>query len=170
MSINFIGNNINNGDMCIIDSASTHTILKDKKYFTYLVMREANVSTISGSTNLIEDTGRANVLLHGGTKMHIEDTLYSTKSCRNLLSYKDIRRNGYHIETMEEENKEYLVITSTISGNKNIHERLSAISSGLYYTYISTIESHATINSKFMNHEKFVVWHNRLGHPVSIMM
>ncbi|CAN1347025.1 hypothetical protein LINPERPRIM_LOCUS40963 [Linum perenne] len=62
--------------MCIIDSASTHTILKDKKYFSYLVMREANVSTISGSTNLIKGFGRANVLLHGGTKMHIEDVLY----------------------------------------------------------------------------------------------
>ncbi|CAN1337690.1 hypothetical protein LINPERPRIM_LOCUS37706 [Linum perenne] len=168
MSINFIGNNINNGDMCIIDSASTHTILKDKKYFTYLVMREANVSTIFGSTNLIEGSRRANVFLHGGTKMHIEDALYSTKSCRNLLSYKDIRRNGYHIETMEEENKEYLVITSIISGNKYIHERLPSISSSLYYTYISTIESHATINSTFMNREKFVVWHNRLGHLGSI--
>ncbi|CAN1250021.1 Copia protein [Linum perenne] len=156
--------------MCIIDSASTHTILKDKKYFSNLIMREANVSTISGSTNIIEGSGRANVLLHGGTKMHIEDALYSTKSCRNLLSYKDIRRNGYHIETMEEEDKEYLVITSIISGNKNIHEKLPVISSGLYYTFISTIESHATINSKLMNHENFVVWHNRLGHPGSIMM
>ncbi|CAN1319935.1 hypothetical protein LINPERPRIM_LOCUS31483 [Linum perenne] len=102
MSINFIGNNINNGDVCIIDSASTHTILKDKKYFSYLVMREANVSTISGSTNLIEGSGKTNLLLHGETKMHIEDALYSTKSCRNLLSYKDIRRNEYHIETTEE--------------------------------------------------------------------
>ncbi|CAN1243748.1 hypothetical protein LINPERPRIM_LOCUS5800 [Linum perenne] len=107
----------------------------DKKYFSYLVMREANVSTISGSTNLIEGSRKANELLHGGTKMHIEDALYSTKSCRNLLSYKDIRRNGYHIETMEEENKEYLVITSIVSGNKNIHERLPAISNELYYTY-----------------------------------
>ncbi|CAN1330864.1 hypothetical protein LINPERPRIM_LOCUS35118 [Linum perenne] len=156
--------------MCIFNSASIHTILKDKKYFSYLVKREANVSTIFGSTNLIEGSGRANVLLHGGTKMHIEDALYSTKSCRNLLSYKDIRRNRYHIEIREEENKEYLVITSIISGNKNIHEKLPAISSGLYYTYISTIESHATINSKLMNHEKIVVWHNRLGHPGSIMM
>ncbi|CAN1336396.1 hypothetical protein LINPERPRIM_LOCUS37119 [Linum perenne] len=133
-------------------------------------MREANVSTISGTTNLSEGSVRANVLLYRGTKMHIEDALYCTKSCRNLLSYKDIRQNGYHIETMEEENKEYLVITSIVSGNKNIHERLPVISSGLYYTYISTIESHATINSRFMNHEKIVVWHNRLGHPGSIMM
>ncbi|CAN1339806.1 hypothetical protein LINPERPRIM_LOCUS38630 [Linum perenne] len=99
---------MNNGDMCIIDSASTHTILKNKKYFSYLVMREANVSTISGSTNLNEGCGRANLLLHGGTKMHIEDALYSTKSCRNLSSYKDSRQNGYHIETMEEENKDIL--------------------------------------------------------------
>ncbi|CAN1225924.1 hypothetical protein LINPERPRIM_LOCUS2585 [Linum perenne] len=41
--------------MCIIDSTSTHTILKDKKYFSYLIMREANVSTISDNSNLIEE-------------------------------------------------------------------------------------------------------------------
>ena len=170
MDTTAIHDNIKNEDVCLIDSASTHTILKDKKYFSHLVMREANVSTISGSSNLIEGSGRATVLLHGGTRMHIDDALYSTKSHRNLLSYKDIRRNGYHIETIEEENKEYIAITSMVDGNKCYLEKLPSISSGLYYTFISTIESHSIINSKFMDRDRFVVWHNRLGHPGTIMM
>ena len=66
-------------------------------------MREANVNTIYGNTKLIESFRRTNILLHIGTKFIIEDTLFFTKSQRNLLSFKDIRLNGYHIETMNEE-------------------------------------------------------------------
>jgi hypothetical protein len=41
-----------NGDMCLADSATTHTILKEKKYFSYLVKRETNVNTMSGTTKI----------------------------------------------------------------------------------------------------------------------
>ena len=44
MSIN---TNFNNGDMCLADNATTHTFLKDKKYFSSLIKRETDVSTIS---------------------------------------------------------------------------------------------------------------------------
>ena len=52
-------------------------------------------------------------------------TLYILKkSKRNLLNFKDIYRNGYHIETMNEDNVEYIYITSVISGQKLIMEKL----------------------------------------------
>ena len=146
MNIHLINNDNNNEDICLADSATTHTILKDKKYFSYLVLQEANVSTISGSIKLIEGSGRATLLLHGGTKIYIDDALYSSKSQRNLLSFKDIRRNGYHVETTNEENVEYLYITSIISDKKCILEKLPMFSSGLYYTYISTIEANVIVN------------------------
>ena len=41
-------------------------------------------------------------MLPKGTKLCIDDALYSSKSSRNLLSFKDIRYNGYHIETNNE--------------------------------------------------------------------
>ncbi|KAG4153241.1 hypothetical protein ERO13_D04G172580v2, partial [Gossypium hirsutum] len=107
---------------------------------------KASVSTISGSTKIIEGPGRANILLPKGTKFQINDVLYCNGSQRNLLSFKNIRHNGYHIETINEGNDEYLHITSMIEGNKHILEKLSALSSGLYYTRISTIEAHAIIN------------------------
>ena len=81
------------------------------------------MNTISGSAKLIEGSGRANILLPGGTKIHIDDALYSFQ--RNLLSFKDIRRNGYHIETTNEGNTEYLYITNVVSGNKNILEKIT---------------------------------------------
>ena len=73
----------------------------------------------------------------------------NSKSTRNLFSFKDIRKNGYHIETMNEGNKEYLYITSIIYGKKIVLEKLSAFSSGLYHTTIKPIESYAIMNQKF---------------------
>ncbi|KAG4215690.1 hypothetical protein ERO13_A01G192450v2 [Gossypium hirsutum] len=117
-------------------------------------MSNAHVNTISGSSKLIEGSGRAIILLPKGTKFIIDDALYSTKSQRNLLSFKDIRLNGYRIETMNEKNVEYLYITNVEylyvtnveCGKKYILERLPAFSSGLYYAHISAIESYVTTN------------------------
>ena len=160
----------NNEDICLVDSATTHTILKNKKYFSYITLQEANVKTISGSTKIIEGSGRANILLPGGTNLRIDDALFSTKSHRNLLSFKDIRRNGYHVETTNEGDVEYLYLTKSTSNKKCILEKLPSFSSGLYYTYINTIEINTIVNQKFTDYNKFVVWHERLGHPAPNMM
>ncbi|KAK8340845.1 hypothetical protein V6Z11_A08G127100 [Gossypium hirsutum] len=108
-------------------------------------MSNAHVNTISGSSKLIEGSGRAIMLLPKGTKFVIDDALYSTKFQRNLLSFKDIRLNGYHIETMNEKNIEYLYNTNVECGKKYVLERLPTFSSGLYYTHISAIESHVIV-------------------------
>ena len=54
-------------------------------------------------------------MLPKGTKFCIDDALYSSKSSRNLLSFKDIRYNGYHIETNNKGSEEFLYITSIVS-------------------------------------------------------
>ena len=102
--------------------------------------------------------------------MQIEDAIHSNKSSRNLLSFKDIRRNGYHIETMNRDANEYLLITSIIFGQKCILEQLSSISCGLYQTTIRSIESYAVMNQKFNDSNAFLLWHERLGHPEISMM
>ena len=38
--------NINDEDTCLVNNATTHTILKSDKFCACLVMREASVSTI----------------------------------------------------------------------------------------------------------------------------
>ncbi|KAM2145223.1 hypothetical protein COP2_047875 [Malus domestica] len=101
--------------------------------------------------------------------LSIQNALYATQSIRNLLSFKDIRLNGYHIETKGVKNVEYLCITSNDT-QKRILEKLHGLSSGLYYTYIKTVETHAVMNQKFMDSKVYMLWHNRLGHPGSTMM
>ena len=107
---------MNREDFCLANKATTHMILKDKKYFKILKLCKANVNTISSSSNLIEDSGRAIIMLSKGTKFCIDDALYSSKSSRNLLNFKDIRYNGYHIETNNEGSEEFLYITSIVLG------------------------------------------------------
>ena len=109
-------------------------------------------------------------MLPKGTRFHINDALYSSKSTRNLLSFKDIRINGYHIETMNDGNKEYLYITSIVYGKKLVVETLSAFSTRLYHTTIKLIESYVVMSQKFNDPKTFVLWHDRLGHPGSSMM
>ncbi|KAB2078432.1 hypothetical protein ES319_A06G162200v1, partial [Gossypium barbadense] len=107
---------------------------------------DAHVNTISGSSKLIESSGIAIILLPKGTKLVIDNVLFSTKFQRNLLSFKDIRLNGYHIKIINEKNIEYLYITNVECGKKYILKRLPTFASYLYYTHISEIETHVTTN------------------------
>ena len=98
-------------DACLIDCAKTHTILRDKKYFSNLTLVPFNVQTILGPVDLIKGFGIATIVLPNDTKFQIDDALYSNKSNRNSLSLKNIRLNGYNIETMSHNGNEYLLIT-----------------------------------------------------------
>jgi len=72
--------------------------------------------------------------------------LYSSKSSRNLLNFKDIHHNGYHIETNNEGSKEFLYITLIVLGQKLILEKLSIFSFGLYYTTMKIVETNVAIH------------------------
>ena len=87
---------------------------------------------------------------------------------QKLLSFKDIRYNGFYVETTNDNHKEYLNIRKVISGNKNVFDILLVLSCGLYYTNIRMVESHVIENKRCDN--TFKVWHDRLDHPGSIMM
>jgi hypothetical protein len=56
-----------------------------------------------------------------GTQITIDNALLYPYSTCTLLSYRDIRKNGLHIVTHEENNKESLLITKT---NEDGHDIL----------------------------------------------
>ncbi|XP_074369756.1 uncharacterized protein LOC141711251 [Apium graveolens] len=157
-------------DICIVDCGTTHTILQNRKYFTQITKTEVQVGTISGISNIIEGFGKVSFVLPNDTHIHIPNALYSSKSTRNLLSFKDIRLNNFHIETTFEANREYLLITSANPSNKEILEKFHSLFSGLYMMKIRTIESHNVIASKLIDPKSFTLWHERLGHPGVSMM
>lgn len=62
------GAKVENEIFCLADdSETTHTILKNKRYFFHLILTEANIRTIYGIANFIEGSERANILLPGST-------------------------------------------------------------------------------------------------------
>lgn len=155
------------GDICIPDSGTTHTILKNKTYFTEISPTKSVINTISGPADLIEGSGNAMFILPNGTKFVINDALYSPKSKRNLLSFNDIYRQGYDIETITDSYMKYLCITAFVLGKKKILEKLTKLPSGLHYTYIHDIECNLIMK---VDPQTVYLWHDRLGHPGSTMM
>ena len=92
--------------VCLIVE-TTHSILRDKEYFTNLTLRKANVHTILVPVKIIEGFGHATIMLPNGTTLHLEDALLSSRSNRNLLSFQDIRRNRYHLETLNAKKNDF---------------------------------------------------------------
>ena len=80
LSHTLVHHTTSNVDACLADCATTHTILRDKKYFSNISLVKSNVNTISGPIDLIQGSGRATIILPRGTKIHINDVFYSPKS------------------------------------------------------------------------------------------
>ena len=95
-----------------------------------------------------------------GTTLHIKEALLYPESTRNLLSFKDIRGNDFHVETGEEDGREYLHITKRYS-EARILEKLPSMSRGLYYTRIRALEVFTTLKTVFCSAELFSLWHDR---------
>jgi hypothetical protein len=74
-----------------------------------------------------------------GTQVTIENALLYPDPSRTLLSYRDIRKNGLHLITHEENNDEFLHIIKKNRDDHDIVERIHSLLTGLYYTYIKLI-------------------------------
>ena len=155
---------------CLLDCATTHTILTGKYYFSNLTMHKANVHTISSPAEIIDGSRNTTIILPNGTTLHIEDALLITRSKRNILSFKDVRCNGYQLETIYENNNDYLYITSYKMGIRTIHEKLKASNSRLYCVPIRAIESYATMSWRLVKPNKFGLWYDHISHPKTTMM
>jgi hypothetical protein len=104
-----------------------------------------------------------------GTQVTIENALLYPDSTRTLLSYRDIRKNGLHVITHEENNEEFFHIIKKNGDDHDILERIPSLPYGLYYTYIKPI-SHVAYKIILQNVDAFTTWHERLGHPGAGMM
>jgi len=98
-------------ELCHVDSCTTNSIFREIKYFQTLTKKEGNIMTIAGRDALIVGSGQATITLPMGTQITIEDGLLYLDSTRTLLSYGDIRKNGFHVETHEDNKEEFLLFT-----------------------------------------------------------
>ena len=105
-------------DICIFDNGTTHTILKDKKNFSKIKPTRTVVNTITGHVDLIEGIGMAHFTLPNGTKITINNALFSPRSKRNLLSSKDIYSHGFDTQSFTEGTMKYMCLTTSKFGKR----------------------------------------------------
>ena len=53
--------------LCLVDSVTTHTILKDRKFFHTLIKKRRIVTTITNDNVVIVGSRRASLILSMGT-------------------------------------------------------------------------------------------------------
>ena len=127
-------------ELCLVDLCTTNSILREMKYFQTLKKREGNIMTIAGQDALIVGSERATIILPMGTQIMMEDALLYPDSTRTLLSFRDVRKNGFHVETHMDNKEEFLLFTKLTGYGKQIYEKISSLQTGLYFTYIKPIE------------------------------
>jgi hypothetical protein len=126
-------------EICLVDSGTTNSMLREIKYFQTLTKGKGNILTIAGHDAVIVGSGRATIMLPMGTSITIEDALLYPDSTRTLLSYRDIRKSGYHIETHHKYNEEFFLITKDNRYGRDTLKRIPSTPSGLYYSYIKSV-------------------------------
>ena len=97
-----------NDYVCLLVSETTHTILCGNKYFENLILLKTNVHTISSPVKIIEGSRNTMIILPNVTILHLEDAFLSSRSKMNLLSFQDVNCNGYHLETLNTDNIDYI--------------------------------------------------------------
>jgi hypothetical protein len=81
------------------------------KYFQNLKKREGNIMTIASRDALIVGSGRTTITLPMGTQITMDDALLYPGSTRILLSFRDVRKNGFRVETHMDNKEEFLLFT-----------------------------------------------------------
>ena len=105
-------------ELCLVDSCTINSIIREMKYFQTLKKREGNIMTIAGCDALIVDLGRATITLPMGTQIMMEDALLYLDLTRTLLSFRDVRKNGFHVETHMDNKEEFLLFTKLTGYDK----------------------------------------------------
>jgi peptide/histidine transporter 3/4 len=91
------------------------------RYFQTFTKREGMVLTIAGRDAMIVGSRKDTVTLPMGTQINIEEALLFSNSTCTLLSYRDIRKNGIHMETHEENKEEFIFFSQRILDKAKRH-------------------------------------------------
>jgi hypothetical protein len=89
-------------EMCLMDSCTTNSILRETKYFQTLTRRSRNVLTIVGRDTTIVGSRRATITLPNGMQVTVKDALQYPDSTRTFISFRDIQKSGLHVCTHED--------------------------------------------------------------------
>ena len=78
-------------ELCLVDSYTTNTTLREVRSFQTLTKRKGIVLIIALCDIMLVGPEKATITLPMGTQINIVETLLYPDSTRTLLSYSDIR-------------------------------------------------------------------------------
>ena len=154
---------------CLIDSATTHSILKSKDLFTSLKILDhaPPIRTLGGKSKLIKGEGEALISFPNGTTIRIKKAFYAPTATRNLIGFKDFRASNLHLNTATGEGG--VEVLEVRDNNKLKLEQFPVTGSGLYKTSLSTPRKDEGVKvssyASSMKQSDLIKWHDRLGHP-----
>src|SRR5450759_2972617 len=178
-------------DLAMLDSGTTHTILRDPRYFEFSRpdsetwrpdptasrpdsegWRTWELSTVAGKRTMTFCEGRARVMLPGGATLVCTHAMFAPDAQRSLISFRDLRSHGIHALTAIREGEETLELRQ---GQKCLATAKYG-ASGLYEIPISCPTRgprvmHPTSGSAYSVTipDKTNLWHGRMGHPGTTM-
>lgn len=185
------GQRSSNPNEALLDSASTHTILTNPKFFHFEgnddAWQHCTLITMAGSRNIKFREGRATVILPGGFPLNCERAMYAPDAPRSLISYRDLRARKIHVSTAVENDEEVLELRQGLT----ILATAKAGADGLYTIVIKSPDNvspvslideeevckaaWASVPNAFSRNlakglstdikAKPDIWHERLGHP-----
>lgn len=144
---------------CVIDNGTSHTILRDPRFFSEIIPLNRLITTITGQKRLEEGYGPTTIILPNRTVIRVKSAIYAPTATQNLISFRDVRDNELHIHTSIDADTEVLHILKQSKNGMEVREILPAKPLGLYITQITTYYTTEK------NSELTETWHNRLGHP-----
>lgn len=149
----------------LIDSATTHTILRDRRFFIKKssTWQTKNMMTMAGANAFCFQEGTVMVKLPAGSIIKCKHGMFAPSTPRSLITYRDVRINGYHLSTVTLNRKEVLVLTK----NHEIVEKAFATENGLYRIAIRPPIIFNFASS--ISESRVSLWHGRLGHPRSTL-
>ena len=156
--------------MVLLDSGSTHTILRDPWYFKFSRLdsdtpswQTYELSTVARKQKMTFREGRARVKLPGGTILICSNAMFAPEAQWSLIKFRDLRAHGIHALTAIKDGEEIIklmqggtCLATACYGAKSIYEILIfslTVGHQDHSTYLVTI------------HEKTTLWHWRMGHP-----
>jgi hypothetical protein len=131
----------NMASVALLDSASTHTILTNPKFFEFpagqTTWQHCTITTMAGSRNLRFRKGQAIIGLPGGFPLICERAMYVPDASHSLISYRDLRASQIHVSTAMDNDDEVLELKQGFSLLATAH----AGDEGLYRLIIESITS-----------------------------
>jgi hypothetical protein len=160
--------------MALLDSDSTHTIMRDPWYFKFSrhdsetpSWRTYELNTVAGKRKMTFREGRAGVKLPGGATFICSNAMFAPEAERSLISLRNLRAHGIHALTTIMDGEEILKL---MQGGMCLATACYG-ASGLYEILISSLtaghQNHSTYSVTI--HEKAKLWHWRMGHPGATM-